>query len=116
MTNLITLKDGNWADEDIYNRSTPSKRTPYNKSLGRTIKANEFNRPLVDFLVIEIERCGFVTIKVADDDYNKPLSVRTDRANKAEADAYVSIHFILSMVRLRVLILQVLACMSIQSI
>jgi len=86
MAYLIALDDG-------HGMETPGKRTPFIPSLGRQIRENEFNREVVKYLDQELKRCGFKTILVAPEDKDIPLSVRVERANKAGAHAYISIHY-----------------------
>jgi len=83
---LIALDDG-------HGMETAGKRTPYIESLGREIRENEFNREVVRYLDEELQRCGFRTLLVAPTDEDTPLKTRTDRANAANADLYISIHF-----------------------
>src|SRR5690606_34586824 len=61
--------------------------------LGRAIRENEFNAPVVDFLAEELREHGFRVLLVAPTDYDTPLKQRTDAANKHKADAYVSVHY-----------------------
>ncbi|WP_079529067.1 N-acetylmuramoyl-L-alanine amidase family protein [Halobacillus hunanensis] len=86
MTYLIALDDG-------HGMETPGKRTPYINSLGRSIKENEFNRAVVSFLDTELRRCSFDTLLVAPTDADTSLSTRTNQANRAGADAYISVHY-----------------------
>jgi N-acetylmuramoyl-L-alanine amidase len=86
VTKYIALDDG-------HGMETAGKRTPYIPSLGRQIKENEFNRAVVKFLDQELKRCGFRTLLVAPTDVDTPLKERTDKANKAGVDAYISIHY-----------------------
>jgi N-acetylmuramoyl-L-alanine amidase len=86
MAYLIALDDG-------HGENTAGKRTPYIKSLGRSIRENEFNSSVVKILDEELKRCGFDTLLVAPTDADTPLTERTNKANQAGADAYVSIHF-----------------------
>ncbi|UOQ93426.1 N-acetylmuramoyl-L-alanine amidase [Halobacillus shinanisalinarum] len=86
MAYLIALDDG-------HGENTPGKRTPYISSLGRAIHENEFNKPMINFLNEELKRCGFDTLLVAPGDTDHSLTSRTNRANKAGADAYISGHF-----------------------
>jgi len=87
MSYLIAVDGGH----DI---TTRGKETPYIKELGRRIKENEFNDAVIEFLKEELKRCGFRTIDVSPEKgTDTPLKVRTDRANKAQADIYASIHF-----------------------
>ncbi|MFD1020628.1 N-acetylmuramoyl-L-alanine amidase [Thalassobacillus hwangdonensis] len=86
MPYVIALDDG-------HGMETAGKRTPFIRSLGRSIKENEFNREIVRFLDIELKRCGFLTLQVAPLDRDTPLKTRTDLANQANADAYIAIHY-----------------------
>ncbi|WP_407271142.1 N-acetylmuramoyl-L-alanine amidase [Radiobacillus sp. PE A8.2] len=91
--------------DDGHGEETAGKRTPYMKALGRSIKENEFNKPVVALLQTELERCGVNVVLVAPEDRDTPLKTRTDRANKTKAAydkkygknqvdfIYVSIHF-----------------------
>ncbi len=84
---LIALDDG-------HGMETAGKRTPQISELGgRVIKENEFNRAVVEYLDIELQRCGFKTLLVAPTDENTSLAVRVLLANNSNADAYVSIHY-----------------------
>lgn len=73
--------------------NTPGKRTPVISELGRSIKEYEFNKPVAYYLRQELERCGFRTMLATVDDNDTPLRTRTNRANAAKADIYVSIHY-----------------------
>ncbi|MFC0524497.1 N-acetylmuramoyl-L-alanine amidase [Pontibacillus salicampi] len=86
MPKLIALDDG-------HGKNTPGKRTPYISELGRSIQENEFNSAVVNYLRIELERCGFKTLLVAPTSADTPLKERTDKANAAGADAYISVHY-----------------------
>lgn len=87
MSRLICLDDG-------HGMNTPGKRTPPIPKLGgRVIQENEFNREVVRFLDVELERCGFQTLLVAPGDEDVALSIRTNRANAANADLYISVHY-----------------------
>ncbi|MFQ3542585.1 N-acetylmuramoyl-L-alanine amidase [Halobacillus rhizosphaerae] len=86
MAKLIALDDGHGKD-------TPGKRTPYIPEIGRSIQENEFNKAVVKFLKVELERCGFNTLLVAPTDADTPLKDRTDLANSKKADAYIAIHY-----------------------
>lgn len=70
---------------------TPGKRTPLFPD-GSFMHENEFNRTVGGILDIHLQRCGFRTLRVAPDDTDTPLKVRTDLANNARADFYISIH------------------------
>lgn len=86
MARLIALDDG-------HGMETSGKRTPFIPEIGRSIRENEFNRAVVNFLKIELERCGFDTLLVAPTDADTPLKQRTDLANSRNADAYISVHY-----------------------
>jgi N-acetylmuramoyl-L-alanine amidase len=87
MKKLIALDDG-------HGMETQGKRTPAIPELGgRVIKENEFNRAVVNFLDIELKRCGFDTLLVAPGDADTSMESRTNLANSKNADAYVAIHF-----------------------
>ncbi|MCP3026888.1 N-acetylmuramoyl-L-alanine amidase [Halobacillus sp. A5] len=86
MSFLIALDDG-------HGMNTKGKQSPYILSMNRRIKENEFNRRVVDELNVLLKKCGFQTLLVASTDHDTPLSTRTNRANRAGADAYVSIHY-----------------------
>ncbi|MFZ0371124.1 MAG: N-acetylmuramoyl-L-alanine amidase [Halobacillus sp.] len=86
MPRLIALDDGHGID-------TPGKRTPFIPEIGMSIHENEFNRAVVNFLKIELERCGFDTLLVAPTDVDTSLQQRTDLANSRNADAYISVHY-----------------------
>ena len=84
---LIALDDGHSPD-------TAGKRTPPIPELNnRVIRENEFNKAVKLKLDKELQRCGFRTILVAKGDKDVPLQTRVKRANDANADAYVSIHY-----------------------
>lgn len=85
MSYLIALDDGHGAN-------TPGKRTPNIPGVG-VIKENAFNKAVVNYLNQELKRCGFKTLLVAPTDEDTPLSTRTNRANAAKADIYVSVHY-----------------------
>ncbi|MCA0173050.1 N-acetylmuramoyl-L-alanine amidase [Bacillus sp. RAR_GA_16] len=86
MPKLIALDDG-------HGMNTAGKRTPYIPEIGRSIQENEFNREVVKYLKIELERCGFQTLLVAPTNTDTPLSTRTNLANSKKADAYIAIHY-----------------------
>jgi N-acetylmuramoyl-L-alanine amidase len=84
MSKLIALDDG-------HGINTPGKRTPSFPD-GSVMMENEFNRRVVALLDIELKRCGFRTLLVAPTDEDTPLGTRVDRANRANADFYLSVH------------------------
>ena len=94
---LIALDDG-------HGMETPGKRTPpLTKDLyingklirkkGQVIKENEFNKAVVNYLEKALKRCGFDVLLVAAGDSDVSLKTRVSRANKANADAYISKHY-----------------------
>lgn len=85
MSKLIAIDDG-------HGMSTAGKRTPFFPNSKKFMHENEFNRAVADLLKINLERCGFNTIMVAPGDTDVPLKQRTNTANKAGADLYISIH------------------------
>lgn len=84
MLKLIALDDG-------HGMETAGKRTPTLPD-GYVMRENEFNRRVVALLDGHLQRCGFRTLLVAPTDIDTPLRVRTDAANAAKADLYVSVH------------------------
>ncbi|NLZ53249.1 MAG: N-acetylmuramoyl-L-alanine amidase [Thermoanaerobacteraceae bacterium] len=72
--------------------NTAGKRTPP-LSDGRVIREWEFNYPTAKKLKQVLERCGLETIMVSDTQEDTPLAIRTSRANNANADIFVSIHY-----------------------
>lgn len=84
MNKLIALDDG-------HGMETAGKRTPLLPD-GVVMRENEFNRRVVSLLDVHLRRCGFRTLLVAPTDIDTPLRARTDAANAAKADLYVSVH------------------------
>lgn len=84
MNKLIALCDG-------HGMETAGKRTP-TMSDGTFMHENAFNRRVVALLDVHLKRCGFRTLLVAPTDMDVPLRARTDAANAAKADLYVSVH------------------------
>ncbi len=84
MTKLIAIDDG-------HGMETAGKRTP-KFSDGSIMHENEFNSRVAQLLAVHLIRCGYDVIMVAPSDKDIPLKVRTDTANKAKADLYISIH------------------------
>ena len=91
---LIALDDG-------HGMNTGGKRTPL-FSDGTFMKENEFNAKVVDYLDVELQRCGFSTLLVAggsSDGSDVPLATRTGLANNTiknkynkQADLFISVH------------------------
>ncbi len=85
MSKLIAIDNGHGKD-------TPGKRTP--KILNsRVIHEWEFNFPTAKKLGKLLEHNGFKVIYVSDTSVDTPLSTRTSRANNANADLFISIHY-----------------------
>jgi N-acetylmuramoyl-L-alanine amidase len=84
MSKLIAICDG-------HGINTPGKRTPFFPD-GTFMHENDFNRAVAGIVDKHLLRCGFRTLRVAPDDTDTPLKVRTDLANNAHADFYISIH------------------------
>lgn len=72
--------------------NTPGKRTPAMPD-GRVIKEWEFNYPTAKKLGELLKFNGFDVLFVSDTDEDTSLELRTDRANQAKADIFVSFHF-----------------------
>lgn len=72
--------------------NTAGKRTPPLPG-GRVIHEWEFNYPTAKKLKQVLERCGLETIMVSDTQEDTPLATRTSKANNANADIFVSIHY-----------------------
>jgi len=92
VSRLIALDDG-------HGMETAGKRTPTfadgtkSTETGKPfMHENEFNRAVVRKLDAHLKRCGFRTLLVAPTDIDTPLKTRTDTANNAKADLYISVH------------------------
>ncbi len=78
---------------------TAGKRTPpipekwFNKEKGQAIHEKEFNKPTAEYLIAALQRCGFRTINVSPGTEDVSLTARWTIANKAKADAFISIHY-----------------------
>jgi N-acetylmuramoyl-L-alanine amidase len=81
---LIALDDG-------HGMNTPGKRSP-KLSDGTIMLENQFNSRVVAYLDKELKRCGFATLLVAPTDEDTPLAERVNKANKAKANFYLSVH------------------------
>jgi N-acetylmuramoyl-L-alanine amidase len=91
VSKLIALSDGHGID-------TAGKRTPtlpngQKSEIGRPyMNENLFNRAVVKYLDELLRENGFRTLLVAPTDADTSLATRTNEANKAKADLYVSVH------------------------
>lgn len=85
MPKLVCIDDG-------HGMNTAGKRTPFFPGTTKFMHENEFNEAVTVLLKANLERCGFRTLMVAPEETDTPLKTRTDRANKANADLYISIH------------------------
>lgn len=86
MSIIVAISDGHEMD-------TAGKRTPPVPELqGRVIRENEFNKEVALLLESELIRCGFSVINVSNTD-NDTLQDRVTRANNANADIFVAIHY-----------------------
>jgi len=79
------------AIDDGHGMNTAGKRTPTFPD-GSIMKENEFNRRVAHLLAVHLVRCGIDVLMVAPGDVDTPLSKRTEAANKAKVDLYISIH------------------------
>jgi len=86
MSYLVALDDG-------HGMETAGKRTPYVTELGRFVHENEFNKAVVNYMVVELKRCGIGSLLVAPTDSDTSLTTRTNLANAKGADIYVSVHY-----------------------
>lgn len=84
MSYTIALDDG-------HGMETAGKRTPKFND-GTFMRENEFNRAVVNYLNVELKRCGFKTLLTAPTDEDTPLATRVSIANKNKVDAFVSVH------------------------
>ena len=89
---LVAYKKKLIAIDDGHGMETNGKRTPIFPGTNTFMRENEFNNATAQLLKINLEKAGFDTLMVAPDDYDTPLKTRTDRANDAKADFYISIH------------------------
>lgn len=86
MSKLIAIDAG-------HGINTPGKRTPPFPNTGQVIREWQFNYPTSKKLEEALKRCGFRTIHVSDTDAGPTLAERVNRANNANADLFVSIHY-----------------------
>jgi N-acetylmuramoyl-L-alanine amidase len=82
---LIAIDDG-------HGMETAGKRTPFLPGTKQFMHENEFNNATAQYLKENLERSGFRTLMVAPGDADTPLRTRTDTANNAKADFYISVH------------------------
>lgn len=86
MSKKVAISDG-------HELTTAGKRTPPIVEIGgRVIHENEFNKAVALKLERELKRCGIETINVSATD-NDTLDDRVNRANAADADIFVAIHY-----------------------
>ncbi|PTM59040.1 N-acetylmuramoyl-L-alanine amidase [Desmospora activa] len=73
--------------------NTPGKRTPTAvPEYGRVVKEYEFNKPAAQFLKKALERNGHSVVWTGGDE-DPSLSTRCQRANNANVDLFISIHY-----------------------
>src|SRR5690554_171136 len=72
---------------------TPGNRTPFIPELGRQIQENEFNHAVKEKLKSALQRCSIDYVDVSPERTDTPLATRVNRANNANADIFVSIHY-----------------------
>lgn len=75
------------AVDDGHGQNTAGKRTPDG------YKENEFNHYTKEYLIDELEYNGFKIVDVSPTRDDNSLSDRCNRANKGNADIFISIHF-----------------------
>jgi N-acetylmuramoyl-L-alanine amidase len=80
------------AIDDGHGIETPGKRTPAFPD-GTVIRENQFNAPTAKKLGEALKRCGIDVIFVAPEETDTSLATRVSRANKANADIFVSVHY-----------------------
>jgi N-acetylmuramoyl-L-alanine amidase len=72
----VVLRDGG------HGVNTSGKRTPYIKSIGRSIKETEFNEPVSALFGEEMKRHGVIVHDISEGINDVPLVVRTNIANR----------------------------------
>lgn len=92
MGKLIALDNG-------HGLNTGGKRTPFftdgtvSSYTGENFMHEwEFNRAVVVLLKLELERCGFSTLEISPTEEDTDLNARSNIANKAGADFFLSVH------------------------
>lgn len=100
MSNYVVAIDAGHGMNTSGKQSCPMKDNLYIGGLlvrqkGQVIKENEFNRGVATFLAKALERCGIGHFYTADMTGNTdtPLSTRTQKANNAKCDIFVSCHY-----------------------
>ncbi len=83
---LIAIDNG-------HGKNTAGKRTPVFPSTNTFVHEWEFNYPTAKKLGQLLEYNGFRIIYTSDTEKDTPLKTRTDRANEANADLLISIHY-----------------------
>jgi len=92
MSYLIAVDSGHGIE-------TAGKRTPlipeewHGRKKGECIKEKEFNKPVAEFLIDALTRCGFHTLNISPGTKDISLKERYDTANQAKADILVSKHY-----------------------
>lgn len=83
---LIAIDNG-------HGKNTAGKRTPVFPSTNTLVHEWEFNYPTAKKLGELLEYNGFRILYTSDTEKDTPLKTRTDRANEANADLLISIHY-----------------------
>lgn len=83
--------------DDGHGMSTSGKRTPVlptglKSETGNFMHENEFNRAVVKYLKVELERCGFLITLTAPTDADTGITARAKTATNAKADLLLSVH------------------------
>lgn len=63
------------------------------KKKGEIIHEKEFNKPIAEYLIKSLKRCGFDTINVSPGTSDVSLQERVRKANNVGADFYISKHY-----------------------
>lgn len=83
------------AIDDGHGKETAGKRTPIFADgiyKGTYMIENDFNEAVAKLLPSMFSKVGVQVVMVAYEEYDVPLATRVQRANDANADAYISIH------------------------
>lgn len=85
--------------DDGHGMSTSGKRTPtfpadsgLKSETGNFMHENEFNRAVVKYLKVDLERCGFIVTLTAPTDADTGINARVAVAKNAKADLLLSVH------------------------